>query len=294
MEQTKVRTYHQTILKLASSLANTRTIVIICLCYLILSFSLPIKRDFLVWQAINDTTLAYVFALFFGFTLYSFGVLILGNGFPKIAKVLNQICSKKVIYPICFGTLGLTLVLTALHIPGFWWTWTSLGAQVCTVLLTYLILEKKTQPYEAIIAGLGLSGIAIGIWEIPYQWGMGFIYYPKWLPPEALSAHIIYQTLIELPLIIMGILILIVLNRKYKIVSFSKWFWIFLAVTTGLYICWFLTGFQQEVVYNWDSQQWVQTPMNMIVKTIYRASKVTLALGLISLMWKGKNEISRR
>lgn len=260
---------------------------------MLLSFILPINRDFFAWQESSNTILYYIFQLFFGLTLYAFFVLILGNGYPKIAKFFNLICNKKVIYFICLTVLVITLILTALHIPGIWWTWTSFGVQICTLLLTYFILEKKIQPYEAIITGLGFAGIAIGIWEIPYQWGINIIYYTGQISQEIINNQLIYQTSIELPLIIMGILSLIIINRKYNIINFNRYFWILLAVTIILYVCWFLTGFQQEMLYNWETNQWEQSPMNMIVKSIYRASKVTLALSLISLIWHKKGKIMK-
>lgn len=259
------------------------------LTYMVLAFTLPGVRDFYYWQiASGRTVIRFLFEAMFGMTLYALIFAVVMVVEPKTQPVLDRICGKKVIIGGGLSLLSVCLILTGLHVPGWWWTWLTVGVQVVTIMLVYLMLEHRIGYTKALIMGIALSGLAIGVWEIPYQIGLKLVYESN-LPSSIMFHNMAREVMIEFAFIIPAVIVLMLYNSKYGIVNFSRWFWLFLGLTVGLYVYWFASGFWVEMTYDWANYQWVQHPVDVVAKTVYRASKVTLALAMVSLVWKNWN-----
>lgn len=254
------------------------------LSYLILSFTLPTVRNFFYWQATTGRETIYaLFQLMFGLTLYPIPLIAVMEAYPRVRVWLDKFFHKQMVMSMGLFLLTMCLLLTYQQVAGWWWTWLTIGVQLCVLLLAYLVLERRVSPTEAVMIGIGLMGISIGLWEIPYQIGLK-IYYEAYLPTHVLVYNLRREILIELPFIAGGVMILWIYHKKYKLVNFNKWFWLFTGLTIGLYTYWFATGFWVEMTYDWVNYQWIQHPIDIVAKTIYRASKVTLALAMVSLV----------
>jgi len=229
-----------------------------------------------------------MFQLMFGLSAYPILLIPLVNSYEKFRNRMNWFCEKVVVKSLVLALIA-CLVLTAFHVVGWWWTWLTIGVQLCIPLLAYIILKNRAHPIEALIIGIGLMGISIGLWEIPYQIGLGYIW-NQHQAIDTINQAVIREVAYELPFIIGGIIILAIYQDKYKLLSFNKWFWFFMSSTVGLYLTWFLTGFWVEMTFDIEADMFIQHPVNMTARTIYRASKVALALGLVALILKKKGE----
>lgn len=254
------------------------------LSYMLLSFILPTTRNFFYWQATTGNEVIFVlFQAMFGLTLYPILLIAIIDVYPRVKIRLDNLLHKQVVIGTGLFLLAMCFLLTLQQAPGWWWTWLTVGVQLCILLLAYLLLEKRTSPTEAVIIGIGLMGISIGLWEIPYQIGLK-LFHEAYLPAQVLMYNLRREILIELPFIAGGVAILWIYHRRYKLINFSKWFWLFLGLTTGLYAYWYLSGFWVEMTYDWINYEWVQHPLDVVASTVYKASKVTLALALVSLL----------
>jgi hypothetical protein len=254
---------------------------------MVISFSLPVARDFVVWQS-HKTEFGIMFQVMFGFSILPVPLIPIMNAYHKVRAFLDRIFNRNLVIVVALTTLFSCLLLTGLHIGGLGWTWLTAGVQVSTILLAYLMLEGRVYPVEAMLIGIGLVGIAVGSWEIPYQVGLK-LNYETALPHAVMMNNLKREVLIETPFIMGGIYILFLYKAK-NVIHFNRWFWLLLAATIGLYAYWFLSGFWVEMTYDWTSYQWVQHPVDIVAKTVYRASKVTLALALLSLLLPRKGE----
>lgn len=256
------------------------------LVYMVLAFALPGARDFYYWQTTSGRmAIRFLFEAMFGMTLYALAFAVVMMVEPKTQAVLDRICNKKVVVVGGLSLLAVFLALTGFHVPGWWWTWLTVGIQVATIILVYLALERRIGYAKALITGVALSGLAIGVWEVPYQIGLKLVYESN-LPSSLMFANMRREILIEFAFIIPAVIILWYYHSQYKIINFNRWFYLCLSVTVGLYAYWFLSGFWVEMTYDWSNQQWIQHPVDVIAKTVYRASKVALALAMVSLVWK--------
>ena len=201
-----------------------------------------------------------------------------------LQKYWNKVMSYRRI--IVAGIIGMMacLVLTFVKIPGWWWTWGTLGLYIMVLVWVVYLLKDKLPAGEALITGIAVVCLSVGCWEIPYQIGLKYVYdlpqigialVPKWVASEIA---------VETPLIIGGALILYLQNTKYHFLYFSKTTLIFMACAIGYYLAWFATGFWVDVYYDWSTTTWVQTAPNSASMLIYRLSKSFTALAFASLI----------
>lgn len=271
----------------AVCLANKEVsfLIIFAAIYMVISFVSPTTRDFFYWQArTGKEFVSIAFQLMFGITTFPLILELLNESFPIIKKTIDKlITANMVIYTIVFIMI-MCLYFTAMRIPGWWWTWLTIGLQLIVIAATALALKHKVSPSTWLFAGIALMGINIGLWEIPYQIGLKLVW-ENYLPLRGLLMGMATEIIKELAFIVGGVILLAVLQEKYKILQFNKWFWIFLSATVILYILWFTTGFWVEMTYDWNTYEWIQHPVNYWAKLDYRLSKVTLTLAMISLVW---------
>lgn len=254
--------------------------------YMLLSFTLPTTRNFFYWQATTSKeTIYFFFQLMFGLTIYPIPLIAIINTYPRAKAQLDRLLHKQVVIGTGLFLLSMCLLFTLQQVAGWWWTWLTVGVQVCILLLTYLILERKVSPTEAVIVGIGLMGISIGLWEIPYQVGLK-LYHEAYLPTQIWIYNLRREILLELPFIIGGVTILWIYHTRYKIINFNRWFWLFFGLTVGLFTYWFMGGFWVEITRDWVNELWIQHSLDIVGSTVYKASKVTLALALVSLVWQ--------
>jgi hypothetical protein len=177
------------------------------------------------------------------------------------------------------------IILEAAPIAGWWWTWLTVGLHIATILLAVVLAHcKGLESIHGIILGMAVVAIAVGLWEIPYQiLRLNFVDLNT--TPEIIRRMVASETLIELPLIIGGALTLWFYQQQHKILNFKWPFWTLLLLTAGLYTAWWALGFDQEVIFDWQTNTYIQLPTDITTKTIYRASKATLALTLLSPLW---------
>lgn len=259
---------------------KTRLLIIMALIYMALTFLIPYNKVLnLSWQNSVSIQEKLFITIYFGISLIGIMILATARKYPKIENILNNISNIKIVYTTSICLLIFTLILTYQNITGLWWAWLSFGLQICIILLTYIILKNKMLNYEAIMVGVAISSIGIGIWEIPYQWGLAITTFPS----DMIVSKIASETLLELTPIIGGIGLLFIINNKYKFVNFNKLFYIFLFITIILYIGIFINGFHLDMYYDWDKSQYIYNQESFIDRFLHKGSKVTLALSLISL-----------
>jgi len=261
---------------------------------MVVSFSLPTARDFYNWQdKSGQDTIGTMFYLMFGMTMYPIPFIFLMRFSKRFKAFMDYVLNRKLVIGAGMAVLFTCLLLTALHIPGWWWTWMTFGVQIAIVVLAVTLLRGRASNAESFIIGVGLMGISIGLWEIPYQVGLKLMHEYKLYDHDYIMRNMLREILIEIPFILGGIYIMLIYGKWLKIVNFNKWFFLFITGCIALYTTWFLTGLWVEI--NWvvvdDKWVWVQNPLNLTAKTIYRASKVALALGLVALLLpKGGND----
>lgn len=262
---------------------KTKLLILFIFVYLALTFLLPYQKVLdLSWQS-EFSLLEKSFGVFyFNITLFCLALMLVAKKYNKLENLLNKICSVEIIYSASISVLIITLFLTALNITGLWWAWLSFGLQVCTILLAYILLKDKMQKYEAIMVGVALASIAMAIWEIPYQWGLTVLTFPDNLIVE----KIISEIQVQMQPLIGSFGLLFIINRKYSIIKFNKYFYTFLAITILLYIGLFLNGFHTDMFYDWGKQQYIYNNETLLDRLFHKGSKVTLALCLVSLIFK--------
>lgn len=255
--------------------------------YLLLAFILPASRDFFDWQATDGaSTIHHFFQLMFGIPLYFLLPMLLYDIYPnsKGARILDRIFSKNIILPIGILALCTFLLLTVIGVPGYWWTWLTVGIQICIVLLIVILLQKRLKPTEAFILGVGFMSISIGLWEIPYQIGLHLIHQVNYMAPEMVQQGIIREVTIEMAFIIGGAIIVYFYQYKYKLIRFTKPFWILSSLFVAGYTLWVTTGMWVEMIWDDINKVWLQQPIDYGAKVLYRSTKVMLALVPISLV----------
>ncbi len=275
-------------------LTSNKVATIICLCFMMLTITYLFRRvlpyntyDFQDFWHKNSSTLSMWQPIPFAFLM----IIIAQWQKSKLIFWLNRLCRKEVVYPICYTILALCAITTlAGNTTGFWWTWFSLGLLVATALLSYIFVQNKVTPVEAIIISCATSSLWRGIWEIPYQIGLKLYYdMPQPQVTAPILRHMIaYEIAIELMLILGGIIILLYYHWKYGILNFrSSLFKYGLLAYILLMASWYISGFWVDVYYDWTKLSWVYTEhWDKISMVIYKTSKVALALSIAGLLIK--------
>jgi hypothetical protein len=256
---------------------------------MVLTFAIPVSRDFVrvatEGSAPSKILASGIFQLQFGLGLFAFLMAVIVNEWPKVSHTLSRIFNYRLIMTIGIAILLACIILEAAPIAGWWWTWLTVGLHIATILLAVVLAHcKGLESIHGIILGMAVVAIAVGLWEIPYQiLRLNFVDLNT--TPEIIRRMVASETLIELPLIIGGALTLWFYQQQHKILNFKWPFWTLLLLTAGLYTAWWALGFDQEVIFDWQTNTYIQLPTDITTKTIYRASKATLALTLLSPLW---------
>lgn len=263
---------------------SRKAVIIACAIYAILTFVLPIRRVIYVWQESHVSLFAYlvnpgqyiVMCFFLVLTIY----LAIDKG---LLNLLNRVISFKFIAVVIYLVIVSTLILHILKVPGLWWTWTTIGLHIITVLIAPFLLAKYLTKVEAILLASGCVFFIMGIWEIIYQYGLYTVYD---IPQGQSNANFITQINFMLPFSLIGLMIvaIIVWNNK-QLITFKILPLALTGYTALAFILWFATGFWCDIVYDWSKMAWYQTDANIWSMMLYRSSKVSANLALLTL-WR--------
>jgi hypothetical protein len=205
----------------------------------------------------------------------------------KFITWLEKICDYKYVMPVCMIGIVLSFVVFYLNVPVMLGSWTTVALTIAGTLLIYSLAVKKLSNLMAIVLSVGIMGMWIGFWEVPYQWGMKLVYDLPQIGTTLAWNMIYWESIIEIPMAGCGLWIVIVLNNKYKLFSFNKWFYIFFGLYVAMMVLWFVMGFWVDVWYNWDAQKWIQTvSFDKPAMFTYKISKVFMLLSFVALLWR--------
>lgn len=199
----------------------------------------------------------------------------------KILSLVNKIANLKIINTGYILIIFACIFLHFLHVPGWWWTWTTIGLLASIIVLITNILATKIKTGEAALLSLGIAFVFMGTWEIVYQTGL-LMYHS-----DLAFGRYGFQSYIQVVLknilwALQGLAItffVLYRNRKTIKVSFNNASKISFAIYIILTAYWFLSGMPTV---------W-KTPEFSFMMLVIRATKVFYALGIIAMFMQLKN-----
>jgi hypothetical protein len=237
-----------------------------------------------------------IHGLAMGIPFYCLMIVYFYIWFPKtkLSKFLDKITSPKILVLFYFVLVIFAIISFLLKSAAPLGTWTSAGLVFSSLLMCTVLLKDKIPNFLVLAIAVGITGMWIGFWEIPYQAGLKLIYDMPQVGTETAIRWIFWEILVEAPMCGCGLWIIIELNKKYHFVILNKTFLILLIVYVALITAWFLTGFWVDVWYDWKNNLWVQTTnWDKASMFIYKASKSVLLLALISLIWNKRSNCEK-
>lgn len=265
----------------------TKALVGFCGLYAIATVFNPLRRIQMEWSGLSNLKLVQILfetQLYVAILFVPVVLVLLDSPRSRFSVWWNRIINFRLVLVCGFAMLIATILLTVYGIPGYWWMWQTLGLLVAAIILTVIILRGRINTGETVLTGGAFVCLACGLWEIPYQIGLKYIYD---LPQIGMAEAIIWvrsEIAIELPFIMGGGAILLLQNYKYHFLNFNYWSLLLFGLAAGFYLAWFATGFWVDVSYNWDTHTWIQSDPNAGAMLIYRASKAFTVLGFVSLV----------
>ena len=250
------------------TLLKPRVVMVIMLSYMALSFTLPIRREIFEWGSGPEHPYNALFHAHIWVPL----LIVLWLMVFDTAKSwrtynwLQSLTSPKVILSLAYVMIAACMVLTLAKIPGLWWTW---------LTLVYNKLRKGLPNSVSLIIAGGLICLAIFIWECCYQTVFYYKYYQEILE----SDHLTNQFLFLGPLLMAGLLSLgyyaVALDKAFKS---DRRVLIPIGLFVGAWMVWIAMGFWVDILYDFDTEHWVQTDPDNLQMMVYRSSKVSLNL----------------
>lgn len=255
------------------------------------------RRLMVDWVASDGVIsfLAQVHALSMGLPFYFLVLMYLIYYDPKsrLTYICNKISNVNVISISAYVGLIICVIAFIFDVPVLLGSWTTLAAVIACLLISYYMVKDKMSPALSLAFGIGIMGVWVGLWEIPYQWAYKLIYDLPQIGMANTWNMIYWETIIEIPLFGCGLWIIIFLNKKYQLLELNKWFWIFLSIYIALMALWIGTGLWVDVRYDWSLGQWVQTPdFNKTMMLTYKMSKVFMLFALIVMIRRNNEDIS--
>lgn len=280
---------------LLAVITNQKLINIACVLVIISSSFMLYRRVMIDWankSIVN--TVSYIHGVSIGIPFYALMLLYFVMWFPKhrFTKFLNRICNLNILIVILAIGIVISFLLFAINVPAIPSTWTSMAVLLAGILIVLSLLKDRVPNVIVVLAAIAINGMWVGFWEIPYQTALRLIYDMPQIGMSMAINWVIWEILVEVPMAGCGLWALIIINKKYHIVSFNTKWWIAISIYTALTITWITTGFWVDVWYDWSKAQWIQTTewdkLNMF---IYKASKAAIAIAFVSLVWnKEKHE----
>jgi hypothetical protein len=279
---------------LLAIIRNQKVINVFCFLIIISSPFIVYRRIMIDWVAPQNVVnlLSNIHGLSMGIPFYFVMLMYIIFYLPnlRLFNWLDKIINIKLVSSLAITAIVICFICFLIKVPASLGSWTTI-AIVCTGMLWfYSILQNKLRNILAFTCAIGIMGIWIGIWEVPYQTALKLVYDLPQVGSAIAFQWIVWEWVIEVPMAGCGLWILVELNRKYKIIHFNKWFWIFIGIYAVLIAYWIISGFWVDVWYDWTLHKWIQTPeFNKLMMFVYKTSKVMMILALASLIWR-KNE----
>jgi hypothetical protein len=284
---------------LLAIITNSNLINAICVLFIISSAFMIYRRVVYNWTHTQAQVnfVSYLHGLSMGIPFYFLIITYFAIWFPKtkLTKWLNWITDIKIVAPISLITIILTIVFFLANIPAPLGTWTSIGIAIASILICTSLLRDKLSNILSFTVAIGITGMWIGFWEIPYQTALKLIYdYPQ-VGTSTTIKWIVWEWVLESPMAGCGLWLLIIINAKYHIVQFNKRFIVLFSAYIILTIIWITSGFWVDVWYNWKENLWVATTeWDKTSMFVYKASKAVMLLAFISLIWRTRNANSTK
>jgi hypothetical protein len=244
--------------------------------FIIIAFLLPVRRD-LPEDASTNVLAYWLFELHIWLPLLLTVFVALRSNSPSLNFVANLRFWNIVILIL----LPVFMVLTLAGVPGLWWSWPTLGTHLTTVMLAANLTSPRLKDLHALALGVGIVSFAAGFWETIYQIG----YYQHYdISQGVLFQHTANQLVRISPLTITGLGIIIAYGH-IRITTTT----IILSILCGLGLWIWLYGYMWvDIYYDWTAGEWgFSSHFNFWEAILYRSTKATLALALISLYSKG-------
>lgn len=269
--------------------AERNTYLLLYTLYSACTFLIPIRRIQMQWTTFStgaNTILGVVFQLHLGLPLYLIPVVAMLVAYPKfiLSRVWNCLFNYSHVLLVGSALVAACFLLSLARVPGFWWTWFTMGLYIGAVVAAVVLLDGKVSSGVAVIIGVGLVSLTIGLWEIPYQIGLKLQYDAPQIGTELAWAWIKSEITLEMGFIVGGAGLVFGVGSYLKCI---RWSWIttgLFAIAVAFYVIWFATGFWVDVYYKWVDNIWVQSAPNTAAMMVYRVSKAATMLGFLSLL----------
>lgn len=184
--------------------------------------------------------------------------------------------------------VGLVLILVCAtfattHLPGLWWSWSTLGFIIVVALL--VINDTNLLALAAAVVFLGF-----GSWEIIYQ--VGLWHYHEFFGSELSNLMVVIAE--NLMWVISSLIILLVLQRRYKIFRPNNFAAIFFSLAVASTVIWFANGMDVPLLWWRGNGPWVNESARQSYIILSRCSQACWLLGTATLFTGGlKSKCSR-
>lgn len=203
----------------------------------------------------------------------------------RFLKWLLPLFSNKTVVTVCYVAIMIVTILFIFKIAVPTGIWTSYYFVFGGLLLVYSMMRKYTGDIQAFLLGVGLVCMMVGIWEIPYQWGMKLINDAPQLGRDVAINMAWCETIKELPTILGGAILVVVVNIKNKILSVKPITVLLLLMYIYMVIYLVCSGFWTDLWYDWSSYSWVSSQhFDVLSMFLIKGSKAILLLFFISLL----------
>lgn len=246
--------------------------IAIFLLFICTTFLIPVRRD-IQDNGSTNPVIGWIFEFHIWIPLLVAVFVAIRSNSPS----LNRIANIDFWNWVAAVVVIVFLILIPTKVPGLWWTWITLGVHLSTIMLVANCVRSKLKDLHALTLGLAVASFAAGSWEAIYQ----LAYYQHYDVPQSVDITHIQRQLIRIsPLAITGLGVMLAYGRlKFQRVS------IILFGLTGLTLfIWIYGEMWVDIYFNWSKGLWEYTSkFNYSEALLYRSSKATLALGLVSL-----------
>ncbi len=267
-----------------------------------LTFILPIRRPIMegittelkgvVDNLFDLMPFIPIFAMILIYYQHRYGQSILGRLADRLANI-------RVWYYIGMVIMPLSIIMFILKVPGVWWTWSTLGLHLATMILLAGFLRDRLRPASALLVAGAIISLAAGSWEMVYQIGLYIVYYR----PEGVGMHGLAGAILFIyPMALGGIAVMLQIYLRHPSTGssrsiapkFNRWSVALLTFSILGLIMWHVTGFWVDVLYNLDTKEiYYQEGLNYASMLSYKSSKVALGLGLAFLYLPQKDDPNR-
>jgi len=211
------------------------------------------------------------------------------SNIPSLRNYIDKHIKQNVLYILIYLAEIITFVCFVLRVTEIWGTWSTFGLYVITILMMPILLERVIPKIDALLLGIGAVYAIIGLWEMPYQYGL----WKYWeLPQGETRVDIINQIVFLAPFVLLGgFVIAIIIVNNFKSFKF-KWKLpaVFLTYTIVGFIARFNTNFWTDLYYNVKAGIWVYTQPNVGMMALYRSTKVSLVLCFLTIFVRSELE----